>query len=94
MLPLQIEGASLSVMRYANHLHTIGMIGGLRHNLGGNHMRLFENQKDAVLFLLFVVYVRDKIETIPEQSINQSINHIYILILAATLHNLLSRNKV
>ena len=67
MCHLQIEGASLWVMRYANHLHTIGILRRLRHYLGGHHMRLCENQKGTVLFLLLVVYVRGKIEIIPEQ---------------------------
>ena len=62
MCHLRIEGVSLSVMRYANHLQTIGIIEGLRDYLGGHHMRLFESQKNAVLFLFLVVCVRDKIE--------------------------------
>ena len=59
MCHLRIEGVSLSVMRYENHLHTIE---GLRDYLGGHDMRLFESQKNTVLFLLLVVCVRDKIE--------------------------------
>ena len=74
MCHLQIEGASLWVMRYANHLHTIGILRRLRHYLGGQHMRLFENQKSTVLFLLLIVYVRGKIEVIPEQYL---IHHNY-----------------
>ena len=67
MYHLQIGRASLWVMRYANHLHTIGILRRLKHYLEGHHMRLFENQKSTVLFLLLVVYVRDKIEIISEQ---------------------------
>ena len=62
MCHLRIEGVSLSVMRYENHLHTIGIIEGLRDYLGGHDMRLFESQKNTVLFLLLVVCVRDKLE--------------------------------
>ena len=66
-------------MRYANHLHTIGVIGGLRHYLGGHHMRLFQSQKNNVLFLLLVVYVKDKIETILEQYLVHHNNPTYII---------------
>ena len=79
MRPLQIEEVSLSMMRYENHLHAIGIIGDLRHYLGEHHMRLFENQKNTVLFLLLVVCVRDKMETILEQYIVHHINPAYVI---------------
>ena len=67
------------MMRYANHLHKIGIIGSLRHYLGGHHMRLFESQKNTVLFSLLVVYVRDKIKTILEQYLVHHNNPTYII---------------
>ena len=54
-------------MRYANRLHTLGIIGGLRHYLGVHHMRLIEKVKKTLSYLLLVVHLRDKIETILEQ---------------------------
>ena len=77
MYHLQIERASPWVMRYANYLHTVGILRRLRHYLGGHHMRLFENQKSTVLFLLLVVYVRDKIEIISEQYLTGHNNPTY-----------------
>ena len=77
MCHLQIERASLWVMRDANPLHTIGILRRLKHYLGGHHMRLFENQKSTVLFLLLFVYVRDKIEIISEKYLIRHNNPTY-----------------
>ena len=79
MCHLQIEGVLLLVMRYVNQLHTTGIIGGLRHYLGGQHTRLFESQKNTVLFLLLVVNVKDKIETILEQYLIHHNNSTYVI---------------
>ena len=51
MCHLELERASLLVIRYANHLHAIGITRGLRH-YQGHHMRLFENQKNTAVNIL------------------------------------------
>ena len=79
MCHLGLERASLLVIRYANHLHAIGITRGLRH-YQGHHMRLFENQKNTALFLLLVIYVRGEIETILEQYLLHHNNPTYIII--------------
>ena len=76
---LQSERTSLLVIRYANHLHAIGITRGLRH-YQGHHMRLFENQKNTALFLLLIVYVRGEIETILEQYLLHHNNSTCIII--------------
>ena len=78
-------------MRYPNHLHTLGILRRLRHYLGGQHIRLFENQKSTVLFLLLVVYVRGKIEIIPEQYLIHHNNPTY-KILRFTLSNAFAKS--
>ena len=97
MYHLQVERVSLSVMRYANHLHTIRIIGGLRHYLGGHHMRLFESWKNTALFLLLVVDVKDKIKTILEQYLVHHNNSTYIIkfqsLLCQTLLQSLEKHK-
>ena len=92
MCHLQIEGASLWVMRYANHLHTIGILRRLRHYHRGQHMRLFENQKSTVLLLRLVVYVRGKIEIIPEQYLIHHNNPTY-KILRFTFSNAFAKSS-